>query len=141
MPDKGTSSVAEESADGSAGESAAQPAEGPTGVWVPQRLAAPLPPEAIEIAVELLAARDAVSGLEAEVGALRAHLVRTEDEREVLRRDNADLAKRVQHEWERAEELEITSRHFHRLALSVPGRVARVLFRPVRRFVVEPTAD
>jgi hypothetical protein len=113
------------------------PSSATVDTWAPLPVAAPLPAEAIDLGVELLAARDAVAGLEAEVGALRARAVDLEDQLVAVERSNIELTARAELEWARAEELEITSRHFHRLALSMPGRTARVLFRPFRKYVVD----
>jgi hypothetical protein len=93
--------------------------------------------EAIDFGVRFLAARDAVVGLEAEVGVLRSRIVDLEDRLAAVQGENRALAEQADKQLARAEELEITSRHFHALAWSGPGRVARVLFRPFRRFVVD----
>lgn len=102
-----------------------------------ERPAAGLDEEAIELGVKYLAARDAVVGLEAEVGVLRRRIVELEDQLAGARSANEELARQAEVQWARAEELEITSRHFHTLAWSPPGRVARVLFRPFRRLVID----
>jgi hypothetical protein len=93
--------------------------------------------EVVDYGVRFLAARDAVVGLEAEVGVLRSRIVDLEDQLAAVLGDNRVLAAQAEAQLARADELEITSRHFHTLAWSAPGRVARVLFRPFRRFVVD----
>ena len=93
--------------------------------------------EAIDYGVRFLAARDAVVGLEAEVGVLRSRIDDLEDQLDAVKGANQLLADQAEAQLARANELEITSRHFHALAWSAPGRVARLLFRPFRRFVVD----
>ena len=100
----------------------------------------------LQTRLELLAARDAVIGLEAEAGRLRAELAELEELSREYRgqRDHYDGLRR-QHEARASAledqvlglqrlvaHLEVRVQRYDRVAESAPGRVVRAMLRPFR---------